>query len=134
MDKRALNKGTKGNNGGRPSKADEQNTFEMRIYTAKPEKLPNLEARFRDHTMKIFKNMGMKNIIYFTTIESDASVQPKLLYFLSHKNEAAAKLSWANFRKDPEWIKASTESEANGKLVEKVEAVYMQGMDFSKLK
>lgn len=116
------------------SKSGELSTFEMRIYTAKPEKLPNLESRFRDHTMKIFKNMGMKNIIYFTTIESDASVQPKLLYFLSHKNEAAAKLSWANFRKDPEWIKASTESEANGKLVEKVEAVYMQGMDFSKLK
>jgi hypothetical protein len=116
------------------SKAGEQNTFEMRVYTAKPEKLPNLEARFRDHTMKIFKNMGMKNIIYFTTIESDPSVQPKLLYFLSHKNEASAKLSWLNFRKDPEWIKASTESELNGKLVEKVDAVYMQGMDFSSLK
>jgi hypothetical protein len=28
MDKRALNKGTKGNNGGRPSKADEQNLIE----------------------------------------------------------------------------------------------------------
>jgi hypothetical protein len=116
------------------SKSGELSTFEMRIYTAKPEKLPNLESRFRDHTMKIFKNMGMKNIIYFTTIESDPSVQPKLLYFLSHKNEAAAKLSWANFRKDPEWIKASTESELNGKLVEKVDAVYMQGMDFSQLK
>lgn len=116
------------------SKAGELSTFEMRIYTAKPEKLPNLESRFRDHTMKIFMNMGMKNIIYFTTIENDPSVQPKLLYFLSHKNEAAAKLSWENFRKNPEWIKASTESEVNGKLVEKVEAVYMQGMDFSKLK
>jgi hypothetical protein len=118
----------------KPSKAGELSTFEMRIYTAKPEKLPNLESRFRDHTLKIFKNNGMKNIIYFTTIESDPSVQPKLLYFLSHKNEAAAKLSWENFRKDPEWITASTASEVNGKLVEKVEAVYMQGTDFSKLR
>lgn len=116
------------------SKSGQLSTFEMRIYTANPEKLPNLESRFRNHTMKIFENQGMKNIIYFTTIESDPSVQPKLLYFLSHKNEAAAKLSWENFRKDPQWIKASTESELNGKLVEKVEAVYLQGMDFSKLK
>jgi hypothetical protein len=76
----------------------------------------------------------MKNIIYFTTIESDPTIQPKLLYFISHKNEAAAKLSWENFRKDPEWIKASTASEVNGKLVEKVEALYMQGTDFSRLK
>lgn len=116
------------------SKKGTLSTFEMRIYTANAEKLPNLESRFRDHTMKIFENNGMKNIIYFTTIESDPAVQPKLLYFLSHKNEAAAKLSWENFRKDPEWIKASTASEVNGKLVSKVEAVYLQGMDFSKLK
>jgi hypothetical protein len=116
------------------SKKGKLSIFEMRIYTANPEKLPNLESRFRDHTMKIFQNNGMKNIIYFTTIESDPTIQPKLLYFLSHKNEAAAKLSWENFRKDPEWIKASTASEVNGKLVEKVEAVYMHGTDFSKLK
>lgn len=109
-------------------------TFEMRIYTAMPGKLQNLESRFRDHTMKIFKNNGMQNSAYFTTIESDSSVQPKLLYFLGHKNEAAGRLSWENFRKDPEWIKASTASEVNGKLVEKVEAVYMQPTAFSRLK
>jgi hypothetical protein len=106
----------------------------MRIYTAMPEKLQNLESRFRDHTMKIFKNNGMDNIAYYTTIESDSSVQPKLLYFLAYKNEASARLSWENFRKDPDWIKASTASEVQGKLVEKVESVYMQPTAFSKFK
>jgi hypothetical protein len=76
----------------------------------------------------------MDNIAYFTTIESDSSVQAKLLYFLAYKNEAAAQLSWENFRKDPEWIKASTASEVNGKLVEKIESVYMQPTEFSKFK
>ena len=118
----------------KPSKGSAMRTFEMRIYTAMPEKLQNLEERFRDHTMKIFKNNGMQNIAYFTTIEKNPADQAKLLYFLAYENEEAGKLAWQNFRKDPEWIKASTASEVNGKLVEKVESVYMKPLDFSKLK
>jgi hypothetical protein len=118
----------------KPSKKGELRTFEMRIYTALPEKLQNLENRFRDHTMKIFKNNGMQNVAYFTTIEKDPEEQAKLLYFLAYENEAAGRLAWQNFRKDPDWIKASTESEINGKLVEKVESVYMKPADFSKIK
>ncbi|MEO7156303.1 MAG: hypothetical protein ABI039_02000, partial [Vicinamibacterales bacterium] len=30
--------------------------FEMRTYTAPDGKLPNLQARFRDHTIRIFNN------------------------------------------------------------------------------
>ena len=118
----------------KPSKGAGMRTFEMRIYTPMPEKLQNLENRFRDHTMKIFKNNKMQNVAYFTTIEKDPSQQAKLLYFLAYENEEAGKLAWQNFRKDPDWIKASTASEVNGKLVEKVESVYMKPADFSKIK
>lgn len=110
----------------------EMSTFEMRIYTAMPGKLQNLESRFKDHTMKIFRKHEMENVAYFTTIEKDATVQPKLLYFLAYENEDAGKLAWQNFRKDPNWIKASTASEINGKLVEKVESVYMKPADVLK--
>jgi len=118
----------------RPSKEAGMRTFEMRIYTALPEKLQNLENRFSDHTMKIFRDNGMQNVAYFKTIEKDPAVQPKLLYFLAYENEAAGRLAWQNFRKDPNWIKASTASEVNGKLVEKVESVYMKPAGFSKIK
>ena len=118
----------------RPSKEAGMRTFEMRIYTALPEKLQNLQNRFSDHTMKIFRDNGMQNVAYFKTIEKDPAVQPKLLYFLAHENEAAGRLSWQNFRKDANWIKASTASEVNGKLVEKVESVYMKPAVFSKIK
>lgn len=118
----------------KPSKTGEMRTFEMRIYTPMPEKLQNLESRFRDHTMKIFKNNAMQNVAYFTTIEKDPTQQANLLYFLAYDNEEAGKLAWQNFRKDPDWIKASTASEVNGKLVEKVESVYLKPMDFSRIK
>ena len=118
----------------KPSKGAGMRTFEMRIYTAMPGKLQGLENRFRDHTMKIFKNNGMQNVAYFRTIEKDPAMQPKLLYFLAYPNEEAGRLAWQNFRKDEDWIKASTASELNGKLVEKVESVYLKPAAFSKIK
>jgi hypothetical protein len=39
--------------------------YELRVYYAAEGKLDALHARFRDHTMKIFENHGMKNVGYF---------------------------------------------------------------------
>ncbi len=36
--------------------------YEYRVYDAMPGKLPELHARFRDHTTKIFERFGIKNI------------------------------------------------------------------------
>jgi len=53
---------------------------------------------------------------------------------LSHQSPEAAKKSWDAFRADPVWVKAKTESEASGPIVEKVESVFMTPTDFSKMK
>lgn len=108
--------------------------FEMREYFLLPGRQPNIVARFRDHTRKLFeKSHGMKNIMYFDTIEKDGG-QPRLLYFLAHKDADAAKKSWDDFRKDPEWIKVRDASEVSGKIVEKVIATYMVPTSFSRIK
>ena len=116
----------------KPSGADLYRTFEMRTYTAAPDKIENVLSRFRDHTTKLFKKHGMTNIAYFKTIEKEG--QSKLLYLLAHKSEDAGKASFDSFRKDPEWIKVRDESEKNGKIVEKVESIYMSPTDFSTIK
>src|SRR5262245_27497535 len=36
--------------------------FELRTYTAPEGKLPNLQTRFRDHTIRIFNKHGMKSV------------------------------------------------------------------------
>jgi len=107
-------------------------TFEMRTYTAAPDKIENVLTRFRDHTTKLFKKHGMTNIAYFRTIEKEG--QSKLLYLLAHKSEDAGKASFDAFRKDPKWISVRDESEKNGKIVEKVESIYMSPTDFSTIK
>jgi hypothetical protein len=117
----------------KPSSADADRTFEMRTYTAAPDKLPNVLARFRDHTTKLFKKHGMENIAYFTTIPKDGS-QSKLLYFLAHKSEAAGKASFDAFRLDPKWIAVKEASEKDGKIVDKVESIYMSPTTFSTIR
>jgi len=58
-------------------------TYELRTYTTNEGKLPNLNARFRDHTMRIFAKHGMKNIAYFTP--TDEKLQKNtLVYFIAH--------------------------------------------------
>ena len=110
-----------------------ERVFELRTYTATPNNIDNVMARFRDHTVKLFKKHGMDNIAYFKTIEKEGT-QAKLLYILAHKSEDAGKASFDAFRKDLKWIKARDESEKNGKIVEKVESIYMKPTDFSTIK
>jgi hypothetical protein len=108
----------------------ESRVFELRTYTALEGKLPNLLARFREHTVKLFEKHGMQNIGYWVPKD-----QPNtLIYIVAHKSPEAAKASWEAFRQDPVWVKARTESEANGKIVDKVTSVFMDPADFSKIK
>ncbi len=113
--------------------ANPERLFEMRTYYLLPGRYPNIVARFRDHTRKLFENQGMENIMYFETIEKDGA-QPTLLYFLAHKDADAAKKSWDGFRNDPNWIKARDASEESGKIVEKVESIMMKPTDYSPIR
>lgn len=107
--------------------------FELRIYTATPNNIDNVLARFRNHTTKLFKKHGMENVAYWKSIEKEGT-QARLVYILAHKSEAAGKASFDAFRKDEKWIKVRDESEKNGKIVEKVESIYMTPTDFSTIR
>lgn len=107
--------------------------FEMRTYYCLPNRLPTLLTRFRNHTTKLFERHGMINVVYWTTIEKD-NQQSKLVYILAHKSENAAKISFDAFVKDPEWVKVSTESEKDGKIIEKIESVFMKPLAFSQIR
>ena len=108
--------------------------FELRTYYTLPGRLPNLLARFRDHTTALFEKHGITNIGYWVPAEGQQGAGNTLIYILAHESEEAAKRSFDAFRADPAWIKARTESELDGKIVDKVLSVMMRAADFSKLK
>ena len=115
------------------SSAADNRVFELRTYTTLPGKLPDLLARFRDHTTKLFEKHGMQNIGYWVPKDAPRS-ENTLIYLLAHSSRDAAKKSWDAFRADPDWQKAAKASEANGKIVDKVESVFLDPTDFSKIK
>ena len=107
--------------------------FEMRTYTAPDGKLPNLQARFRDHTIRIFNKHNMKSVGY--SVPQDAPAKDNtLVYIISHDSREAAKKSWADFQADPEWKKVSAESQVEGPIVSKVVSVFMDATDYSPIK
>jgi hypothetical protein len=107
--------------------------FEIRTYTAAPGKLDALNARFRDHTIKVFDKYGMKSIGYW--VPQDAPLKDNtLIYVLAHESREAAAKSWTAFRADPDWVKAKADSEKDGPLTTKVESVFVDPTDYSPLK
>jgi hypothetical protein len=107
--------------------------YEMRTYTAPDGKLPNLQARFRDHTIRIFNKHGMRSVGYW--VPQDAPTKDNtLMYIISHDSREAAKKNWAAFQADPEWKKVSAESQVDGPIVSKVVSVFMDATDYSPIK
>ena len=107
--------------------------YELRTYTASPGKLNDLQARFRDHTVRLFERHGMKNVGYWVPADAPLS-DNTLIYVLEHASRDAATASWDAFRADPDWKEARAASERNGRLAANVEAVFMTATDFSPIK
>ncbi len=114
------------------SAQEDGKVYELRIYTATPGNLDNLQARFRDHTIRIFNNHGMK-IVGFWTPTSEEEADDTLIYVLEHASQEAANASWQAFGQDPEWKSVSDASNANGPILAGVERRYMKATDYSPL-
>ena len=113
--------------------AKDNRVFEMRTYYAHPGKMTALHARFRDHTCKLFEKHGMTLVGFWSPIDKKEA-EEKMVYILAYPSKEAADKAWKAFREDQEWNKARTESEKDGPLVKKVESVYLNPTDYSKIK
>jgi hypothetical protein len=116
-------------------KADAAKTryFEMRTYIANPGKLDALNARFRDHTCKLFAKHGME-CVGFWTPTSGENAENTLIYILAYPSKEACEASWKAFRDDPDWKAAKEASEKDGVLVGKVISTYLAPTDYSPIR
>jgi hypothetical protein len=106
--------------------------FELRTYHCNEGKLAALDARFRNHTLKLFEKHGMTNLPYWHPTDADKGAGKTLIYLLVHASPEAAKKSFETFRADPEWIKVREESEKDGKfLVSPPGSLFLKPVDFS---
>lgn len=108
---------------------DQDDVFELRIYQAAAGKLGKLDARFRDHTMKLFERHGMKSVAYWHPFDEPDS-QDTLIYIIKHESREAAKASWKAFLADPEWKRVAKASGV-GRLAKPPKSIYMKATDYS---
>jgi hypothetical protein len=110
--------------------------FELRTYTTPEAKLDDLNARFRNHTIALFKKHGMENIAYWNKLPDEKDAKTTLIYMLAHKSRDAAKKSFDAFRADPDWVKAKADSEKNGPLTVEngVKSEFLVPTDYSPMK
>lgn len=106
--------------------------FEQRIYTTADGKLPNLHARFRDHTNYLFVKHGIQLIGYWTPTDKPNT----LIYILAYPSKDAREASWKAFMADAEWQRVWAESKENagGSIVTNVESIFMTPTDYSPIR
>ena len=96
--------------------------FEMRTYTVNDGKMPNLIQRFQNHTRTLFAKHGIESVSYFLSADQP---EKQLTFIIGYPSASERDIRWNNFANDPEWKAVAAASEANGKIVQKVDQVFM---------
>lgn len=107
--------------------------YELRTYTANPGKLDALNARFRDHTCRLFEKHGIEVVGFWTPTDPEQS-QNTLIYLVVFPSVEAQKQAWQAFRDDPQWKKAKADSEREGVLAKEVTSVNLTPTDYSPMR
>jgi len=119
--------------------------YEMRVYYTHEGKFDDILSRFENHTVQLFEKHGFTNVGYWSTAKRDSvsfadkfilqnEGKSALVYIVSFKDMETRNKSWDDFISDPEWIKAFEESIIDGPIVKKIEQVFLNPTNFSKLK
>ena len=106
--------------------------YEYRLYHAVPGRLPDLEKRFTDHTLRLFERHEITPVGFWTCYLGESS--NTLHYLLAWPDLATRQQRWDAFASDPEWLAKKAESEANGPLVDHVTNEIWKPTSYSPLK
>ena len=89
--------------------------YELRIYRTVPGRMPNLLARFQNHTLRIWEKHGIRQAGFWTTLVGESNNE--LTYLLAWESLAERETKWAAFMADAEWLAVRGESEKDGPIV-----------------
>jgi hypothetical protein len=104
--------------------------YELRTYVVPDDKFAALNARFRNHTMRIFNRHAMTSVGYFIP-QDETKAKNTLIYVLQHPSREAADKNWTAFRNDAEWTKVAADSGVGPVMVTRE---FMTPTDYSPMK
>ena len=91
--------------------------YEYRAYYVMPGRMPDIQRRFADITLNLFKKHGIRVVGFWETVIGESN-EP--VYICAYDDLAHRQRVWSAFLADPEWQAARKATEANGPLVERV--------------
>lgn len=91
--------------------------YEYRAYYAVPGRMPDLQRRFSEITMAMFRKHGIRVVGFWETVVGESN---ELVYICQYDDLGHRERAWKAFMADPEWQAARQKTEANGPLVERV--------------
>lgn len=106
--------------------------YELRVYRTLPGRLPNLLARFQNHTLRIWEKHGIRQAGFWTVAIGDSNQD--LYYLLEWESLAEREQKWGAFQADPEWIAKRAETEKDGPIVATLSNLILQPTSFSSVK
>ena len=104
--------------------------YELRIYEVAPGRMPALNERFANHTLKFFEKHGIK-VVGFWTEEVGTSNQ--LIYMTAFDSLAEREKRWGAFGQDPDWVKLRQQSDGEGPMVLRVHNKLLRPTAYSPL-
>ncbi len=102
--------------------------YELRIYRCMPGRKADVLARFRNHTMGLFRKHGIECVGFWDTIVGE---NDELIYITKFASWEEREKKWAAFQTDPERIRVLEESHATGPIVEHARTALLRATDFS---
>lgn len=116
-----------------PPPPPEIGLYELRVYSAAEGKMDELDARFRNHTIRFFRKHGMTPIGFFhAKTAPDAPPDNRLFYLMGYEDRAARDEAWRNLAADQDWVSVYAASEARGALLTKApESTFLTATDYS---
>jgi hypothetical protein len=104
--------------------------YEYRAYYIMPGRMPDIQKRFADVTMNLFKKHGIQVVGFWETLYGESN---ELVYILAFEDAGARQKKWDAFQADPDWQSARKASEMNGPLVQRVVNKLWKPTSFSPL-
>ena len=106
--------------------------YELRVYHCMPGRLPDINKRFENTTLRLWEKHGIRPVGFWTDIIGNSN--QKLTYMLEWISLTEREQKWNAFTTDPEWLAAKAETEKNGQIIARIENSILAPTVYSKMK
>lgn len=102
--------------------------YELRVYKCMPGRKADVLARFRNHTMDLFKRHGVEVVGFWDIVVGNVD---ELVYITRYSSWEDREKKWGAFLADPDWHRAREKSHERGVIVESIHTSLLAATDFS---